>query len=329
MKVLVTGATGFLGKYILEELSLYPYQIIASGRNIQIGEKFKEKGIEFIQADISHLEELEKIFRQGVEAVIHAGALSTIWGKWENFYQSNVLGTENILRLCQKYKVQRLVYISSPSIYTRAKDNINIKEFTPKRNNLNYYIRSKLMAEKKIREYSQVPTVILRPRGFIGIGDTSIVPRVLKLSKRIGIPLINGGNQMMDLTCVENVALAIRLALESEIAVGKIYHITNGEPKSFKEIINEFLAEMQIKPRYIYIPKWFLEFLARFLEVSYKKLHIYKEPPLTLYSFYTLCYSQTLNIENAKEDLGYQAKLSLKEGIKKYAEHELKKRKIE
>ena len=54
-----------------------------------------------------------------------------------------------------------------------------------------------------------MPSIILRPRGLFGVGDTSILPRVLRLSRKIGIPLIRGGEQLMDMTCVENVALAI------------------------------------------------------------------------------------------------------------------------
>ena len=66
---------------------------------------------------------------------------------------------------------------------------------------------------------------------YFGVRDTSILPRVLRLSRKIGIPLIRGGEQLMDMTCVENVALAIRLALEAKEAHGQVYNITNGETK--------------------------------------------------------------------------------------------------
>ena len=65
--------------------------------------------------------------------------------------------------------------------------------------------------------------------------------RVLRLSRKIGIPLIRGGEQLMDMTCVENVALAIRLALEAKEAHGQVYNITNGEPKTFKYLIETTL----------------------------------------------------------------------------------------
>ena len=85
----------------------------------------------------------------------------------------------------------------------------------PKENHLNNYIRSNWCL-KTFSDYPDVPSIILRPRGLFGVGDTSILPRVLRLSRKIGIPLIRGGEQLMDMTCVENVALAIRLALEQK-----------------------------------------------------------------------------------------------------------------
>ena len=118
-----------------------------------------------------------------------------------------------------------MVYISSPSIYAAARDQLAIKEeAAPQENELNFYIKSKLMAERIVRSYSQVSSVILRPRGLFGIGDTSIFPRILRLSQKIGIPLIKNGQQMMDMTCVENVALAVRLALEIPEAQGQVYN---------------------------------------------------------------------------------------------------------
>ena len=128
--------------------------------------------------------------------MVHAGALSTIWGPWEQFYQTNVVGTKLVMEACRHFGVKRLVYISSPSVYAAARDQLAIKEeAAPQENELNFYIKSKLMAERIVRSYPQVPSVILRPRGLFGIGDTSIFPRILRLSQKLAIPLIRNGQQ--------------------------------------------------------------------------------------------------------------------------------------
>ncbi|MDO4689755.1 MAG: NAD(P)-dependent oxidoreductase [Fusobacterium sp.] len=321
MKILITGATGFLGKYTIQELEENNYEIVAFGRNEKIGKSLLSKRVSFFKGDFTKIEDLYEA-AENVDMIVHAGALSTIWGRWEDFYNTNVLGTENVLEVCRKKRIKRLVYISSPSIYADAKDQINIKEEeAPLENELNFYIKSKILAEKKVKEYSDVNTVILRPRGIFGIGDTSIIPRLLKLNQEKAIPLFDNGENKVDISCVENVALAIRLALESEKAVGNVYNITNDEPIVFKEILDLFFSEMNIKGNYKHLNYNFMKIIVSLLEKIYKIFKIKKEPILTKYTLYLLKYSQTLSIEKAKRDLDYKPKISIIEGIKKYVEY--------
>ncbi|MGX7195323.1 NAD-dependent epimerase/dehydratase family protein [Enterococcus olivae] len=319
MKVLVTGATGFLGKYIVEELTAHQYQVVAFGRNERIGRTLENDQVRFVQGDFVSYPEIEQALA-GVDAVVHAGALSTVWGKWEDFYQTNVVGTENVLKACRKHAIQKLVFISSPSIYAAAKDQLSIEETeAPTKNDLNFYIKSKILAENKIKQYRDVPSVVLRPRGLFGVGDTSIIPRLLRVHQKIGMPLFNGGQQLVDVTCVENVALAIRLSLESPLATGQTYNITNDEPQPFKQILDELLQELQLEQKYISLPYPVMYGISASLEKLYQTLRITKEPIFTKYTLYLLRYSQTLSIERAKRELGYRPKMTISEGIKKYA----------
>ena len=320
MKVLVTGATGFLGKYVVKELVAEGYFVRAFGRNEAVGQSLVSEQVEFFKGDLSSKQAVEEACK-GVEMVVHAGALSTVWGPWESFYQANVLGTQHVLEACRTNKISRLVYVSSPSIYAAPKDQIGIKEEdAPTENHLNNYIKSKLLSEKLFPAYPDVPSIILRPRGLFGIGDTSILPRVLKLSQKIGIPLIKEGKQLMDMTCVENVALAIALALKADRAEGQVYNITNGEPTPFKELIEEALQGLELPIRYKKLPAFLLRGLASSLEVLYRFLPLKGEPPLTRYTYCLLRYSQTLDISKAREELGYEPRISIKEGIAQYVQ---------
>ena len=258
-----------------------------------------------------------------VDYVIHAAALSTVWGKWEDFYNSNVIGTENVIDFCKKNNVKRLVYVSSPSIYSAKYDRLNIKEDDfDKNNQLNFYIKSKILAENLINSIKddKLEKVIIRPRGLFGIGDTSIIPRIINANRKIGIPLFNDGKNIVDITCVENVALALRLAIESKNAVGNTYNITNGEPREFKNILEELFEQINEPPKYLKINLNLMYGVSSVIEFIYKLFHIYKEPMITKYNICTLGYSQTLNIEKAKKDLNYIPRMTLSEGIKKYAE---------
>lgn len=319
-KVLVTGATGFLGKYVVEELVEHGYQVRAFGRNRAIGQSLVNASVTFIQGDLTNQEDLTKACQE-MDMVVHAGALSTVWGPWEDFYQTNVLGTKYVLEACREAKIERLVYVSSPSIYAAPRDQLDIKESdAPQENRLNNYIRSKLASEKLFKDYHDVSSVILRPRGLFGIGDTSILPRVLNLSQKIGIPLIGDGRQLMDMTCVENVALAIRLALETPQAAGEVYNITNGEPRAFRNLIEETLRGLGYPIRYRKIPAPLVSAISSSLEFIYKSLKLKGEPALTRYTYYLLRYSQTLDITKAERDLGYRPKITISEGIEQYVQ---------
>lgn len=319
-KVLVTGATGFLGKYLIEELLNNDYEVVAQGRKENVLSDIKEKyNVKILKCSLDEIKNVEL----KVDYVIHAAALSTVWGKWEDFYNSNVIGTENVIDFCKKNSVKRLVYVSSPSIYSAKYDRLNIKEDDfDKNNQLNFYIKSKILAENLINsmEDDKLEKVIIRPRGLFGIGDTSIIPRLIKANRKIGIPLFNDGKNIVDITCVENVALALRLAIESKNAVGNTYNITNGEPREFKNILEELFEQINESPKYLKINLNLMYGVSSIIEFIYKLFHIYKEPMITKYNICTLGYSQTLNIEKAKKDLNYIPKMTLSEGIKKYAE---------
>ena len=317
--VLVTGATGFLGEYLTKRLTKR-YRVLALGRNREKGKRLEEQGAVFCPGDFTRRESCARYF-QGVDYVIHAGALSTVWGEWEDFYRTNVLGTELVAALCRENGVKRLVYLSSPSIYTGKEDQYHIREDqAPEQNNLNYYIKSKLMAEAILRKWEKkgLETVILRPRGLIGIGDTSLVPRILAANAKTGIPLFREGRNLVDLTSVENVALACELSLTAEKAPGRAFNITNGEPMEFRNILEQFLRAIGEEPRYRRLPFGLVYALAGGLEWLYRTLRLAGEPPLTRYTVCTLGYAQTMDISPAREILGYVPEKTLEESIREY-----------
>lgn len=323
-KVLVTGATGFLGKYLTEQLLSKGYTVYALGRNKKAGTILEGMGAIFCEGDFTKTESCEKYF-SGVDYVIHAGALSTVWGRWEDFENINVNGTRIVCEMCVKYGIKRMVYVSSPSIYSGKADRFDIVESDyDSKNELNYYIKSKIMAEAALKEYSSLSIVTIRPRGLIGIGDTSLIPRILKANGKVGIPLFNKGQNYVDITCVENVAHACILAMETPDISGECFNITNGEPMKFIDILLMFLKSINKEPKYLKLPFSLVFGIATFLEGIYRVFKLKGEPMLTRYTVCTLAFSQTLDISKAKEKLGYSPIITLEEGIKSYGEWWLK-----
>lgn len=318
MRVLITGATGFLGKYIIDEFAKHNCEIIAFGRNSEVGKTLSN--CTFVQGDFTDYEQISKATK-GADVVIHAGALCTVWGRWDDFYNTNFLGTKNVLDACLEHNVSKFVFVSSSSVYSSPHDRLSIKEDeVDEANDLNYYIKTKIMGEKLIREYTEkheLSTSIVRPHGIFGIGDTSIVPRLLKVNKKIGIPLFNKGNNLIDIVCAENIAYSLWLCANSKL--NGTYHITNGEITTYKELVSNVLGKMGIKAKHFNMNFKLAWNIAGVIEKIYKALKIYKEPIITRYTLTTVGISETFDLSKAQKELGYKPQKTLQEGIEAYA----------
>lgn len=134
-----------------------------------------------------------------------------------------------------------------------------------------------------------------------------------------GSPCSGDGRNLVDLTAVENVALAIRLALGHPDAHGQAYNITNGDPRPFRELLDLLFGLLGETPRYRRVSTRVLYPLAGALERICAALPGKPEPPLTRYTLTTIAYSQTLDITRAKNDLGYAPRVSLDDALAAFA----------
>jgi nucleoside-diphosphate-sugar epimerase len=321
-RVLVTGASGFLGAYVLRELHDHSYDIVASGRDQARLEAALTPGAQALVGDLAALADATL----DVDTVVHGAALSSPWGTWSEFRTANVDGTAAVVAFAKKNRVRRVVFVSSPSVYAAPRDMLDISEdHVDESNRLNGYIRSKIAAERLLRDAhaaGDVPElVIIRPRGLVGVEDPSLVPRLLDANKRIGIPLFNGGTNVVDLTAVENVALALRLAAEADasLADGRAYNITNGEPREFGALVAWLFERMGITPRYRRLNRRFAYGAAAVIEALYGIVPGHPEPPLTRYTLSAIAFSQTLDITRAREELGYEPRVPLDDALARVA----------
>ena len=324
IRVLVTGAYGLLGSHTVRELIENGYHVRAFGRDpeklMKLASDIDSTRLETFCGDFCNAEEIYKAC-EGMDYVIHCGALLRGWGRRSDYIRTNVEGTRNVLDACARHNIKRLVHTSSPSAHA-LKNNLNItEEDQNEKNRLNYYIESKLIAEKLVREQDKVPYSMIRPRGITGIGDKNMLPVLINVNRQIGIPLFQKGKVLVDLVCAENAALALRLCMEKDEAVGQAYNITNGEPKLVTELAEEMFTALGTKARYIRLPFAPVYAAAGLLEAVWKLLRIYdKAPPVTRINVCTLGRSQIFSIEKARRELGYEPKVSLSDMIKQYAE---------
>lgn len=320
-RVLVTGASGFLGGYVVRDLREHGHEVFAAGRD--------ESALARV-ADAPHrvVGDLESLGSTdlAVDAVVHCAALSTPWGAWSEFRTANVDGTARVVEFVRRNAVRRLVHVSSPSVYAAPRDRIGIREHeVDEGNRLNGYIRSKIAAERLLTRAVEAgelgEVVIIRPRGLIGIGDPSLVPRLLDVHARVGVPVFDGGRNLIDVTAVENVATALRLALTRGDSRGGVYNVSNGDPRPFRELLEQLLGLLGTEPRLRPMNRRVAWAAASVLEAAYGAIPGRPEPPVTRYTLSTIAYSQTLDISRARADLGYEPTIDLDDALARVAAH--------
>lgn len=322
VKILVTGATGFLGKRLCARLKKIGHEVVGYGRNEKIGDELKELGVKFVKGNLEDEKKVNELC-QGIDYVFHCGALSSPWGKYEDFYNANVVGTKNVIKGCFAHSVKRLIHTSSPSIYFKFDEKFDVKEDELIEDNfVNHYAKTKYLAEKEVDKAfkSGLEVVTIRPRAIFGPGDAAIFPRLIKVSQDKFVPIIGDEKIYLDLTYVENVVDALLLCMgSSEQTLGEKYNITNDETICLMDIMDYTLKKLNIVYKKKKISYNTLFNLAGFLEWFYIHFKKNKEPFLTRYTVSLLSKSQTLNIDKAKKELGYHPRVSVKEGIEEYA----------
>lgn len=315
-KILVTGATGFVGGKLTKLLLQKNHEVYILARNKVKAKPLVELGAKLIDQDLSE----EFSLKESFDVIFHAAALSSTWGKYEDFYKANVIATQNLIRAAKASSSQLFVHISSPSLYFNFKDRFEILESDCFGNDyVNHYVETKKLAEEVIRnEAGELSFIILRPRGIFGPGDTSIMPRILRIARR-GFMAVPNPKAIIDLTYIDNLLDAMLLCINPKPeAYNRIFNISNSEKLTIQEILEILFLKLNLKVKIIQIPFCFLYSYAFIQECIAKLWTKSGEPEITRYSAGILSKSLTLNINAAKKYLGYQPRTTIREGLEEY-----------
>jgi len=248
MKALVTGATGFLGGALARRLHNFGWDATALGRNASKIDQLESEGIRTLQLDLKDKNAMAAACKDQ-EIVFHCAALPSPWGNFETFYQANVIGTRNVIRGCEEHKVKRLVYVSTPSLYFGYASRMNVRESDALPKPVSNYAATKILAEQEIDQAFEkgLPTIAIRPRAIFGPGDTVIFPRLIPRLQSGRLPILGDGENVVDLTYIENVVDALLLCAESPAGtLGKKYNISNGEPVKLWKLVERICRELNL-----------------------------------------------------------------------------------
>ena len=322
MTVLVTGAGGFLGRYIVEELLKKNYRVIGLARNNY--PDLISKGIELIQCDIGNSHEIDGLDLTGVDAIIHSAAIAGVWGDKDKFTKTNYEGTLNLIHLAKKFCVKYFIYTSSPSVVFGQDDILNGDEKMDYPNSyLTDYASTKARAEKFVIEQGKkkdIKTISLRPHLIWGPGDPHLVPRILEKAKIGKLKQVGSGENLVDVIYVENAAYAHIQALEKLMVnsnlSGNAYFIGQERPVNLWDFINDILVRKKIDPIESEISFTAAYRVGFVFEKFYKLLGILKpEPPMTRFVALQLAKSHYFSHQKAIEDFSYCPSISIEEGL--------------
>lgn len=320
MKIVVTGATGFLGGRLLERLAQEAStdtEVVGIGRTLKPGNTVDHKSVRYELGNLEDTSFVQKAFR-GADKVVHAAALSAQMGPPGAFERANVMATQHVVDACVAHGVQRLVLISSPSVYFQMKDQPNIQESDPLPAPINVYAKTKRAAERIVQD-SGIPHVILRPRALIGRGDTVILPRVIRAHAEGRLRRMGSQKNKVDLTPVSNVVDAICLGLNARPeGLNQIYNISNGDPELLWPLLDDVFDRLGLAPVDKDISLNVAKGIARFLEWHATWLNGHKEPALTVYGVGTLTKTFAMDISKARKLLDYEPRQSVEEAIQEF-----------
>ena len=319
-KILITGATGFLGSRAVEKMStIKGLEILATGRTLKTQNISKKSNLEYVLGDLENTKFIDCL-TNGIDAIIHTAALSSQMGNPKDFYSTNIEVTKNLLKAAKANGVKKFIFISSPSVYFRFKHQLELKESDILPKPINSYSYSKREAEKLV-QVSGIPYIILRPRALIGRGDKVIMPRILRAHSEERLMRMGDETNRVDITPVSNVVDAIILSLDADKkAINQIYNISNGRPELLWPVLDKLLSQLQVSPLTKKISLRLVLLIAKFMELHSKWINGYKEPALTVYGVGTLTMSFGMDISKAKKLLGYYPKQSVHEALDEFVE---------
>lgn len=322
LRALVTGGTGFVGGALARRLQGAGAIVTALGRNPEAGAALARAGLAFVRADLADAAAVAEAC-QGQDFVFHCGALASPWGAYKHFYAANVLGTENVIAGCRLHGVGRLIHVSTPSVYFGGEPRLNVKEddHLPTKP-LSRYAATKRLAEEAVNRAhaAGLPVITIRPRAIFGPGDNVLLPRLIRQLERGRLRIIGTGNNVADLTYIDNVVDALLLCAEAPAsALGRTYNITNGETVRLWDMVTKLCAALGYPPprRRISLPAALA--VAGALEAAYTLLPG-REPPLTRYTVRMLAQNATLDITAARRDLGYAPRVGIDEGLRRFVD---------
>jgi nucleoside-diphosphate-sugar epimerase len=315
-KVLVTGATGFIGSHVVRAN-------VKSGNEVRAlvlpGDEgvaiLKKLGVETVTGDIRDYEVVRQA-AAGREIIFHTAAVVTDWAPRKLFWEVTVGGAENICRAAIDAKVSRLVDISTCDVFGTSESAV-MDESLPLQYWGEPYADSKIDAEKIMRKYHEekgLPLAMVYPLWVYGEGDQTFVPLLADAIVKKELIFWRKGAIVWP-TYIDNLVDLLMLISQDDRAIGNGYLVHDGESTTLEEFCAGIAAALGVPPITTYIPYWSAMTAARAMEFTWKLFGVKMRPLLTTYTVTNLGSRFRFSIDKAERELGWKPCISYREGF--------------
>ena len=317
MKVLVTGASGFLGQATAAAVR-------DAGHEVRTFQR-RPSGVAGVQDVAGTMTDDAALARavDGVEAVVHLAAKVSLAGDPADFARVNVDGTRSLLRAARAAGAARFVFVSSPSVAHTGSSLVGADAgpAEPSRARGDY-ARTKAAAELLALDADapDFAVVAVRPHLVWGPGDTQLVGRIVERARAGRLPLLDSGAALIDTLYVDNAATAMVAALErvtDDGVHGNAYVVTNGEPRPVAHLLAGICTASGVRPPQWHVPAAVARIAGSVVEAVWRVRPGEDEPPMTRFLAEQLSTAHWFDQRRTRQDLRWTPSVSIDEGLER------------
>lgn len=317
MKTLITGGTGLVGRHLVTALHERGDTTRALVLPSENAGWLEDHGVEVHRGDIRDPESLAAPMR-GVDAVIHLAALQGQWVPIEEYYNVNVVGTENVCRAALSAGVRRVVHVSSWTIYGISRRWKIGEEAAAAPFDDPYWItkaQGDLLVQRMIAA-NYLPAVIVRPGTIFGAGDKLNFGRIAEKVRTGRAIVIGSGRNALPFVYVTDVVQGLLLCVDLDQAEGRAYNITNDEPLTQAQLLRAIASELDVAPPRAHVPYSVAFALATAAE-RVVPLDGERHPVVTRHGVRLYGTDNRHSIDRARAELGYEPKVAIRDGVRR------------